>query len=76
MYIVLIYDLYFKVYFGFERNELNLSFDKIECDFVIEVYYKLKKMMVNEYHFCLVIILWLSLKFRKLNLILGGINNN
>ena len=35
MYIVLIYDLYFKVYFGFERNELNLSFDKIECDFVI-----------------------------------------
>lgn len=38
-FVVLVYDLYFRVFFSeFEGNEFNLSFDNIEGDFIIQMY--------------------------------------
>jgi hypothetical protein len=33
-FVVLMYDLYFKVCLGLWKNRFNLSLDEIECDFV------------------------------------------
>lgn len=33
-FVVLMNDLYFIVYLGFERNGFNLSLDEIKCNFV------------------------------------------